>query len=125
MELMPSILLAVEFKATIAKREPAVCFAGCDGVGQHATHGIVALVSNDTLAEIHHPTTLGDDPASLFRIVLDGFAAGFIQRQRLQMLLRIAARQIEQVDAVEVGNIFLWVEEPLVDPIVQCLLIEE
>ena len=94
MELMPSILLAVEFKAAIAKRELTVCSAGCDGVGEHTTHGIITLVSNDTLAEIHHPTTLGNDPASLLCIVLDSFAAGFILHQRLQMLLWIAARQI-------------------------------
>ena len=56
---------------------------------------IFALIVDDALAKIHHASTFSHNPASLFSIILDSLSAGFILNERLQMLLRIAARQIE------------------------------
>ena len=93
---MSPILLTVEQKAAIAQREASVCLAGCDGVGKYATHRIVALIGDDALTEIHHTAALGLYPPPSFSEVADGTAARLVGNQRLQMLLRIAAGQVEQ-----------------------------
>ena len=92
---MAAIFLAVEFETAIAQREFPVCLAGSDRVGQHATHLVLAIVGDNFFAEIHHTATFGLNPSALFGIRLDGFPACLVRHKSLEMLLRIAARQIQ------------------------------
>jgi hypothetical protein len=124
-ELMPTILLAVEDEAPIAQRQSAVGSAGRDAIGQHTAHRVCPVIGDDVLAQIHHATTFGDDTSSFLSVCLDGHATGFIARECFQVFFRIATRQIQQVDAVEGGNVALRVEELDVRKAVHGFLIEE
>ena len=52
-------------------------------------------------------------------------AAGLVGHKRLEVFLGIAAGQVEQSDAAEVGHVVLRVEEPDVGEAVDVLLIDE
>ena len=125
MELMSAILLAVEHETAISQREFAVGGSCRNGVGQDVAHGIFAAIGNDALAKIHHAAALGNYASALFSKLSDGFAAGFVADQRLQMLLRIASGQIEHVDAGEVGYFCFRVKKADKFELVDNLLIDE
>jgi hypothetical protein len=125
MELMPPIHLAVERELTIAKRKAPVSLPGSDVVGQHATHREEAVVSNDAAAKVHHAATLSLYASAAFGKPLDGVATGFVGNERLQVLLRIASRQIEQGDTVKTGNVGLGIEKDDVLEAVDNLLVNE
>ena len=46
----------------------------------------------------------------MFCKCLDGLATSLILDQCIEMLLRIAPRQVEQIDALETWHILFWVE---------------
>ena len=125
MKLMSAILLAVEYKTTVAQRELAVGLPGCYPIRQYAAHRELSLISNDAPTEVHHPAALGHDPTSLFGKCLDSLAACFVSHQSLQVLLGIAARQVEQTDAAQVGHILFGVEEGYVAQAVYRLLVKK
>ena len=120
---MSAIFLSVEFETSIAQREFPVCLARCDGVGQYATHLVLPVIRNDLLAQIHHTATFGLNASASFCVFLDGFATGFVLYQCFQMLLRITAWQIEQVDIVEARHFLLGVKETnLFEPVYSFLI---
>ena len=125
MELVATIFFAVELETSIAQREFAVCLASADRVGQYTTHRILAIIRHDALAEIHHATAFCYNSASPFGIVFDGFATSLVSHQRLQMLFRIAPRQIQQVDTFKRRHLRLRVEEPNLCEAVNRLLIQK
>ena len=92
-----------------------------------ATLGSVAYytISDDTAAEVHHAAALCNDTTATLSIVLDGFSAGFVLNQSFQMLFRIAARKVEQIDAVKVRYVYFRVEESDILKTVYRLLINE
>ena len=65
------------------------------------------------------------DPAASLCKVPDGLTAGLVPDQWFQVLLRIAARQHEQVDALKVGHVCLRVESTDGREAVQGFLIDE
>ena len=95
MELMSSILFPVKNEATIAQREFAICLACCNLIGEDTTHGKLAFIGNDAIAEIHHATTFGHDMPTTFGKLPDQLTTGFVTFQSFQMLLWIAARKIK------------------------------
>ena len=128
MELMSPIFLSVEGETAIAEGELAVGLSGCNLVGQDTTHGVFAFVGHDALAEVHHATTLCHDVSTSLGIVTDTLTSRFHRHQRLQVFLRIATREVEQVTIAQVGHISLGVEEghtTLSLPSVKVLLIIE
>ena len=88
----------------------------------HSKNGITAA---DAAAKVHHAATLSLNVSAAFGKPLDGVATGFVGNERLQVLLRIASRQIEQGDAVKTGNVGLGIEKGDVLEAVDNLLVNE
>ena len=125
MELMSTIFFSVEHKLPVAQREFTVCLARRNPIGQHTAHLVLAIIRNNALAEIHHPSTFSDDAPSPLSIFLDGSATALVANQCRQMFFRIAARQIEQIDTLERRDLRLGVEESYFLEAVDILLIKE
>ena len=88
-------------------------YIGAPTLGSVGYYGTVGYyVGDDAAAEVNHAAALGDDAAAALGVGSDGLAADGIVCERLHVLLRIAAGKVEQVNALEVGNVGLRVEIP-------------
>lgn len=128
-ELMPPTLYPAKNKTPIAQRELTVLLPCCDTIRQNTAHRRFALISQDALTQIHHPATLSHNTSATFRIAADSLPCLFSPHKSVQMLFRIASRQVEQVAIAQVRNILLGVKErhafPLAHPLIYRFLIIE
>ena len=94
---MSAPFLAVNHNTAIAQRQFAVSLSRSNLIRKHTAHLHLTIIRQNTLAEIHHTPTFGDNTSSPLSIFTYRPPASLRPMQFVEMLLWISSRKIKQI----------------------------